>query len=86
MKFVVYLGHLKLFKLSKYTQAFVKDYKRLTFYLISLGDMEECEKSESDSETPDNRSADWSRFSSLCTYNATTTSVLPSQMVLTMNL
>mgnify|MGYP002803519687 CR=1 FL=1 len=67
-------GTTELFKLSKYKQAIGKDYKRLTFYLISLDDIEEC---ESDSEVPDNRSADWSRFGFLTTGNASSTQVLP---------
>ena len=63
-------GTTELFKLSKYKQAIAKDYKRLTFYLISLDDVEEC---ESDGETLD----DWSKFGFLRTSNGTTPQDLP---------
>ena len=62
-------GTTELFKLSKYKQAIANDYKRLTFHLISLDDMEEC---KSDGET-----TDWSRLGFLRTDNATTTRVSP---------
>ena len=64
-------GTTELFKLSKYTEAIAKDYKRLMLYLIPLDDIEEC-------DSDDGQAPHWSSFGFLPTGNATTTLVLPN--------